>query len=134
MAATTKADDPKPKILEVVPTNGPNKKKSNAYQTYMKAALNDLKISSPSITHKERFLLAAKNWKTDPLVLIDCIIHFHVTLYMTTGDSVLNASSRSTLTQLEPPTRESLRSIDRVNPYHILKNEIMLIENRMTVL
>ncbi|EGG00324.1 uncharacterized protein MELLADRAFT_67852 [Melampsora larici-populina 98AG31] len=134
MAATTKADDPKPKILEVVPAAGANKKKSNAYQTYMKAALNDLKISSPSITHKERFLLAAKNWKTDPLVLIDCISHFHVTLHVTLGDSVLKPSSRLTLTQLEPSTRESLRSIGRVNLYHILQNEIMLIENRMTVL
>ncbi|KAG0150176.1 hypothetical protein CROQUDRAFT_88208 [Cronartium quercuum f. sp. fusiforme G11] len=45
---------------------GASKRKSSAYQIYMKSALVDLKTTNPTITHKERFKLAASQWKTDP--------------------------------------------------------------------
>ncbi|KAJ1604139.1 hypothetical protein NDA14_002350 [Ustilago hordei] len=41
---------------------GAKKGKSSAYNKYMKDQLAKLKTEKPSITHKERFKLAATSW------------------------------------------------------------------------
>lgn len=38
------------------------KKKSSAYNSYMKVQLAKLKTEKPSLSHKERFKLAATSW------------------------------------------------------------------------
>ncbi|MBW0501020.1 hypothetical protein O181_040735 [Austropuccinia psidii MF-1] len=65
---------PAPKETQAKGEGRVGKKKSSAskgsggsaYTTYMKTAITELKASSPNLTHKERFKLAAQNWKKHP--------------------------------------------------------------------
>ncbi|GAA97557.1 hypothetical protein E5Q_04235 [Mixia osmundae IAM 14324] len=41
-------------------------KKRSAYNKYMKGALGRIKDEHPDMAHKERFTLAAQQWKTHP--------------------------------------------------------------------
>ncbi|KAH8916060.1 hypothetical protein BT69DRAFT_1288089 [Atractiella rhizophila] len=66
MPRTAKKDAGEAKVKKAAASSGGTKRKSSAYNLYIKSALAELKASNPDMPHKERFKLAAQKWKTHP--------------------------------------------------------------------
>ncbi len=61
MAAPAKTAAPKKKTA-----SAGGAKKVSAYNLYMKSALADVKKKNPTLSHKDAFKEAAKQWKNHP--------------------------------------------------------------------